>query len=406
MAQEVSQVAGVVVTNLSSMRKRILSFVCVITLATQVCQVRAGVLPEERADLLFHSYDGGGVQVNGPSLLVRKNTSTNTSVFYNYYVDHITSASLDVLIGGSKYNEERTEQSVGVDYLHGKTTTSLSYTNSAENDYNAGTFSFNISQDFFGDLSTLSIGYSQGNDTVGKLNDVDQATINRQSYRMGLSQVVSKNLILGFGWETITDEGTSIGTSTVTLNNPYRAYSYCSDNPCTSTSSRAFEPEKYPRTRTSNALAIRGSYFLAYRAALHGEVKLFQDSWGVDGLTYEIGYTHPKVDWTFDFRARWYDQTKADFYRDLFDYADQFEFMARDKELSTFQSMALGVTASKEFAKGGWGWIDKGSLNVSWDHIEFSYDNYRDATAGGAAGTEPLYSFGADVFQFFVSFWY
>jgi len=36
------------------------------------CAVRAGVLPEDRADLLYHSYDGGGVTIDGPSLLVRK----------------------------------------------------------------------------------------------------------------------------------------------------------------------------------------------------------------------------------------------------------------------------------------------------------------------------------------------
>jgi hypothetical protein len=59
-----------------------------------------------------------------------------------------------------------------------------------------------------------------------------------------------------------------------------------------------------------------------------------------------------------------------------------------------------------EFTKGGWHWIDKGSLNFSWDHLEFSYDNFRDATAGGTPGTEPLYTFGADIYQFFLSIWY
>lgn len=371
---------------------------CLLLLST-VGSASAGVLPEERADMLYHSYDGGGVEVNGPSLLVRKNTSTNTSVFYNYYVDHISSASLDVLIGGSRYEEERTEQSAGIDYLRGKTNMSVSYTNSSENDYNAGTLSFSISQDFFGDLSTLALGYSIGNDEVSRRNEPVLATIDRQNYRISLSQILSKNLIVGLGWETITDEATSVNSG-ITLNNPYRKYSYRSGT------TRLYATEKYPRTRTSNALALRGSYFLSYRAAMHGELKYFEDSWGISAFTYELGYSHPKNDWTFDFRTRWYSQTKADFYSDLFNSLDEFNYMARDKELSTFQSVAVGVTASMGFAKNGWGWIDKGSLNLSWDHIEFSYDNFRDATAGGVAGTEPLYNFGADVFQFFVSFWY
>ena len=32
----------------------------------------AAVLPEDRADALYHRYEGGGVTVDGPSLLVRK----------------------------------------------------------------------------------------------------------------------------------------------------------------------------------------------------------------------------------------------------------------------------------------------------------------------------------------------
>ena len=30
----------------------------------------AGVPPEDRADALYHSYDGGGVEISGPSILV------------------------------------------------------------------------------------------------------------------------------------------------------------------------------------------------------------------------------------------------------------------------------------------------------------------------------------------------
>lgn len=388
------------------MRRYLWQSLGLVTLWLASSVLHATVLPDERSDVLYHSYDGGGVEVTGPSILVRKHTTTNTSIFYNYYVDHITSASLDVLIGGSQYEEERTEQSFGVDYLHGRTTMNLSYTDSTENDYNAGTLSFSISQDFFGDLSTFAMGYSIGNDDVSRRNEPVLSNINRQSYRLGFNQILSKNAMLGIGWETITDEADEIANSGVTLNNPYRSYSY---GPVGGV--RSFAAEKYPRTRTSNALAVRGSYYLPYRAALHGEVKYFDDSWGIEGTTYELGYTHPWNKWTFDVRVRHYDQNEADFYSDLFEFVDQYDFMARDKELSSFQSVSLGVTASREILKGGWRWIDRGSLNISWDHIEFSYNNYRDATdsvlaGNSAAGQEPLYSFGADIIQLFVSLWY
>ena len=371
----------------------------------------AAVLPEERTDVLYHSYDGGQVQVNGPSILVRKHTSTNTSVFYNYYVDHITSASIDVQTNGSPYIEERTEQSLGIDYLHGKTTMNVSLSNSSENDYDADTLSFSLSQDFFGDLSTLVMGYSIGEDHVSaRVNNApltfeDRANVTRQSYRIAFTQVLSKNALAGLGFETITDEATSTPGSTATLNNPYRTYHFINEI-TPGVFRRETRPEKYPRTRTSYALALRGSYFMEHRAGLHGEYKFFKDDWGVRGHTFAGSYTHPIRDWIFDFRYRLYTQSKADFYSDLFTREDEFNFMARDKELSTFTSTSVGISASYEFAKNGWGWIDKGTLNASLDHIEFVYDDFRNNLAGGNAGTEPTYTFGADVLQLFVSIWY
>jgi len=372
---------------------------------------QATVLPEERADVMYHEYEGGGVTVSGPSILVRKNTSANTSVFYNYYIDNISSASLDVLRGASPYVEHRTEQSGGIDFLHGKTTMGVSYTHSVENDYRSGTLNFNLSQDFFGDLSTLTLGYTVGNDTVGQHSKnagvdifTDKAKINRQNYRIGLSQILSKNFVMGVNWETITDDATSLPGSDVTLNNPYRLYSYCSDPPACTT--RGFDQELYPSTHTSNALAINGSYYLPFRAALHGKVKFYQDSWGIKATTYQLSYTYPLADWIFEFRTRWYSQNKADFYSDLLAYQGEYTFMARDRELSTFQSTGLGVTASWDFARNGWHWIDKGSLNLSFDHMEFDYKDYRNDLVGGLPGTEPLYGYGANIYQLYVSIWY
>ena len=68
----------------------------------------AGVLPDDRADALYHRYDGGGVTVDGPSMLVRKKFGENFSVAANYYVDMVSSASIDVVTQASPYKETRT----------------------------------------------------------------------------------------------------------------------------------------------------------------------------------------------------------------------------------------------------------------------------------------------------------
>ena len=404
-----AQAVVVVVTNSIRNMLSASNALCVVILLGLVQVVQATVLPEERADAMYHSYEGGGVKVAGPSILVRKDATTSTSVYYNYYIDNVSSASLDVMTGGSPYTEKRTEQTGGIDYLHGKTITSLSYTSSVENDYKSGTLNFNLSQDFFGDLSTLTFGYTLGKDHVSRRGlNYDLSEISRQNYRLGFSQVLSKNFVMGASWETITDDATELQDNTgtysgVTLNNPYRSYSYLDST----TGNRGFAPEKYPNTHTSNAFAINGSYYLSFRAALHGKVKFYQDSWGVTATTYQVNYTYPLGNWIFDFRTRWYSQNKADFYSDMFDYKDQYLFMARDRELATFQSTGVGVTASWDFAKNGWGWIDKGSLNMSWDHMEFDYKDFRNNLVTGVTpGTEPLYAYGADIYQLFVSIWY
>ena len=84
----------------------------------------AAVLPEDRADLLYHRYEGGGVKIDGPSLLVRKKFAEKYSVSANYYVDMVSSASIDVLTTASPYKEERKQESLGVTYLRGKSPSS------------------------------------------------------------------------------------------------------------------------------------------------------------------------------------------------------------------------------------------------------------------------------------------
>jgi Protein of unknown function (DUF3570) len=358
----------------------------------------AGVLPDDRADLLLHSYDGGGVTIQGPSLLVRKQFAQKFSASANYYIDKVSSASIDVITTASPYSEERTQYSVGLDYLHDRWTMNLGFTDSEENDYKAKTYSFNVSQDIFGDLTTVSLGYSLGNDIVGRRGDPTfRDNVQRQQYTLGLSQILTKNLLLGLSYESITDEGF--------LNNPYRQVRYVDTN---TPQGYSYEHEIYPRTRTSDAGAIRFRYYLPYRAAVHLEYRRYADTWDISADNFEIGYTHPlESGWVIDAMLRAYSQTKADFYSDLFPSSQYQNFSARDKELSTFTSRSLRLGASYDIVRGGWRFVERGTLNVIYDRIMFDYADFRNLTvSGGVAGSEPLYSFDANVFQVFVSFWF
>lgn len=375
---------------------RWMTLVAVITLC-HASRGLAGVLPEERADALFHSYEGGGVKVNGPSILVRKNVGNSTSVYGNYYVDHVSSASIDVITQGSPYKEERKENSVGIDFLSGEIAMNLGYTNSEESDYSANTASFTVSQDVFGDLTTITMGYARGWDTVMKNGQADfSEDTSRNNYRLELSQVLSKSSVAGVTFEAVSDEGY--------LNNPYRSVRYLDPS---SPVGYSYQPEIYPRTHTSGAIAVQARYYLPYRAAVHGEYRRYADSWGIEAYSTQIDYAHPVGPaWIVDLKYRLYRQTAADFYSDLFPSASAQNFLARDKELSAMTDTTVGIGIRYEITPRARHVIDKSSVNLYFDHIRFQYDDYRDTTTGGSVGNEPVYGFSANVLRLFLSIWY
>jgi len=358
----------------------------------------SATLPADRADFMYHNYDGDSLNVSGPSVLVRKSIADKVSLWGNYYVDSVTSASIDVVTTASEYSESRDQGSVGVDYLRDKTTMGLSFTRSVEGDYEANSARFGITQDFFGDLTTLGISYSRGWDTITRNgDDVFEEQAKHQSWRIDLTQIVTPSMVLSLNYEGISDEGF--------LNNPYRQVRFLDPS---ASRGFSFEAERYPGTRTSSAVALRAMYYLPYRAALKVEGRYYTDSWDIDAFNGEIAYTHPLEEGvTLDLRYRFYNQTAADFYSDLFQQSNQQNFLARDKELSTFTTHTAGVGLNYEFETPGLSFIERGQASLFFDYIVFNYDDFRDLRFENAdAGAEPLFGFNATVIRAFISFWF
>ncbi len=350
----------------------------------------AATLPEDQVDMLYHRYDGGGMVIDGPSVLVRKNLGAQLSVSGQYYVDSVSAASVDVLAVASPYTEERTELTAGIDYLYQQSILSLGYTNSSENDYEANTVYFSVSQEFFGGMSTLSLGYANGWDTVRERgNESFEEEAERRNYQLGLSQVITANSLLSFDFEVITDEGF--------LQNPYRQNRFIDPNDPTGFE---YQPERYPETRTSYSLASRVLYYLPYRASIRAEYRFFSDTWGIDSHTYELAYVHAlNPRWSLEGKVRYYDQDQADFYSDLFAFENSQTHLARDKELSSFSGVTFGGGLVYEWKQTSLPGISRLQASLLLDWLEFDYDNFRDVTAPGSfpAGEEPLYSFDAIV---------
>ena len=366
-----------------------------------------GVLPEDRADVMWHNYNGGDITVEGPAVLVQKKAGDSLSFSAGYYEDMISSASIDVKLSASPYHEVRKQENVGVEYLHGKTTYSMGYIHSKEPDYIANTTFYSISQDMFGDLTTVTIGYRRAWDQIFRdIKQPDGTIINdptfheradHRGYSLSISQILTRNLIADFNYELLTDQGY--------LANPYRKIRYLSPG---QGEGFTLADQVYPNTRTSNAASVQLKEYLPWRASVAGSYRFFRDTWGVVAHTVEADYTYPWGHWTFDGMVRWYTQTHADFYSDLFPYANYQNFMARDRELATFQTYTVGFGAEYQFHIPGLPWVSKSSANVHVEHLMIHYADFRNALLAPTygAGNEPLYRLDANIFTAFVSFWF
>jgi Protein of unknown function (DUF3570) len=367
---------------------------------------RADVLPEDRTDVLYHRYEGGGLTVQGPSVLVRKKFGDSFSASYQYYEDLITSASIDVVSQASAYKEKRTQHNLNLDYLHGSTLYSIGFINSNEPDYKSNTGFFSINQSMFGDLTTVSFGFAQGWDKVGEVDHgvvvrtfhtTGSADADHRNWSLGLSQVITRNLLLGLNFETDESDGY--------LQNPYRGVRFVDPF---SARGYSFGQAVSPNTRTGSAGAAQLKYYLPWHAAVDGSYRLYTDTWGILAHTVKLGYTQPLfTDWTLEATARYYWQNHADFYSDLFPYQNSQNFMSRDRELAQFRSLTLGLGASWEFHPGWPHWVSKGTLNFNYNRLHIDYQDFHDNLIPSLVpGDEPLYSLDANVMQFFISFWY
>ncbi len=343
------------------------------------------VLPEDRVDAMLHYYDGGGTKVSGPALLVRKGVGDQTSIYASYYTDSISGASIDIVTTASPYKEKRDERAVGIDFLHRNTTVNLSYTNSDERDYLANTLGLNIAHEVFDGLTTISLGYTIGRDEVGKVNTSFKEDVTHYRYRLGISQVFTKSFLMTLDYEGILDTGY--------LNSPYRAARL----------QGLLVPERYPGTRDSYAIAVRAVKGLTsdnnqLNASLRFGYRYFSDTWNIHAHTLEAAYQRRLSDrWTIEPHYRYYWQSAASFYADNFNTA--MVYMARDKELSTFKSHALGAKASFGLFEQRFG-AHKTTLNFSYDYMRFLYDDFTDMRTGAP------YRFNANVYTVFISAWF
>ena len=350
-------------------------------LAGSVASSASGAtLPEDKAEAIFHVYDGGGVKASGPALLVRKSLFDRVSLSAQYYVDAVSNASIDVVTTASPFKEKRTAYDFSAETVVRDSTLSLALSRSSEPDYIAEATSFDVAHEVFGGMSTVSIGFTHARDLVGKKGVagwIDRAT--HWQYRAGLTQILSPRWIVSANAEVISDDGY--------LGSPYRA-------------ARVFGatvPERNPRTRTGRAVKFRsitdtGAW--VERSSLRAEYRYYWDSWDIKAHTFEVGGAkYLGQSFLLDASLRSYSQGKAIFYSD--NAQSETLYISRNRQLSTFKSTSLSAKLSYTLAGMPAGYDVK--LTGAYELKRFRFNDFTDLRNG------QLYSYNANVVQVYVS---
>jgi len=340
----------------------------------------AATLPEDKAEALYHSYDGGGVKATGPALLVRKSLLDKVSLSAQYYVDAVSNASIDVITTASPFKETRKVYEFGIDTVVRDTTLSGSVSRSKEPDYVADAASLDVAHEVFGGMTTFSLGYTRSADDVGKKGIpgfFDKA--NHWQYRAGITQILTPRWLLSINGEAVSDSGY--------LGSPYRA-------------ARVFGaavPERNPRTRTSRAIKLRTIYdssALLPRSSIRAEYRRYWDTWDVKAGTTEIGGSkYVGESFLVDAMIRLYSQDKALFYSD--NAQSETTYISRNRQLSTFKTTAFGGKVTYTYPRLPAGYDVK--LIGSYERKSFKFSDFTDLRTGNK------FSYNADVLQLLVS---
>jgi hypothetical protein len=353
----------------------------------------AADLPEDRADAMYHLYDGGGVKASGPAVLLRKKVSDSISLNGSYYVDMVSNASIDVVTTASPYKETRNEYAVGGDYVYRDTTITLGTSTSREPDYTSNATNLDISQEVFAGLTTVSMGFTRGADKVGKKGVGFFDTATHWKYRAGVTQILTPRWLASANAEIISDAGY--------LGSPYRV-------------ARVFGaavPERDPRTRSSRSVkfAVIGDVSGLFggqgsdgslaqgsgsRTSVRAEYRYFWDTWAIKAHTAELGVSRYFGDnWLVDGFARYYKQDRALFYSD--NAQTETQYVSRNRQLGTYDDVSLGAKVAYTVKQVPGKYEVK--LNGSYQYIKYKFDDFTDLRTGS------LYDYSASVVQFFVT---
>jgi hypothetical protein len=313
---------------------------------------------------LYRSYDDGETQVVSPSLdVVWVTNGERLEVGVGFAQDILTSASSDVRSYSSQtaISDRRTEGSLVTSLQMEEGKVGWSLVHSEENDYDSNTIAFAGTRDFFEKNTTFFSSFAYGEDKISTAKDKENYRLmNHETYSLSLTQLLSQNSLV----QLLVDYKIESGY----LGSPYRqARKFNSDGSGTVVTL----PENMPLTRNRTTLTAKYNYFFSdWKMTTSTSGRMYFDSWGLKSSTLE-GRLGKEFGDKFElaFNARYYVQTQASFYQDI--YTEIGPFYTGNKTLSNLNSMLLGISPSMKL-------FETLNIFVKYEYYRVNYTNHTD----------------------------
>ena len=352
-------------------------------LCSSACALLATIVatPAARADgelsVRGAYYKERSTRVQQPMVDARLDAGERGQVDAHFLVDAITSASTASGMNGAGFTEVRLEGAGLYTHDFGEYRLGGGFRLSDEPDYQSLYLRLRGEAAFAQDNTIFALGLAYGSDDIGNNNNTGispplQETLNNTLGSASITQVLGRTTVAGLTYDLMYADGFQA--------NPYRSVVVAGEK----------QAELVPDTRLRQALfgslrqfvpATKSTFVVGYR--------FYTDDWGITAHTPELRLVQAITAASqVRLRYRFYKQTAAEFYRDI--YSEPQEFAADDPKLDAFLTHTLGITLGSELSTFGvTGTSAKWRAELTFEYINQT-NRYGDALVGQVAVSVPF----------------
>ncbi len=326
---------------------------------------------------LMNYGDSADVDIWEGLILYQTDLSDQTELSAKYGVDSVTSVSFNTISESTGNPEAQVRHSGSLSLNHFYTrnisgATSLQV--SSKEDYFSYTAGQSMTFPIIDHLTTLSFaGFYTKNvnsPNIPTTNSVLLPPPNRSLDSDQLTAIMSIERLL------------SLKSKLKILAEMYRQSGYLSTGyqrvPITTGTTSGMALESVPDSRTGMSVAAVYSRWLFNNSAMHIRGRYSQDSYNVTAMSADVTFLKYLTDLLIgEFRYRYYRQTSASFYGDIFDVLPS-EYFTNHQALSEFFSNMIGLGLTYEIEKWGsvklWGDVYGADTGFNYLTISLGYE--------------------------------